>query len=181
MPEYSVVKEQRKYFPLYYTSRKNRPVEHPKSTFWKIFLIVHKIHRRYLCSTPIILLASRKTPLSLHYIPRISRPWKPYFSRKYIPLLYSREKRSMEHLKSTFCENILSKRWYKLFREVRGRGTKPAPLTSFLSPCPVVYNSLRQLHTAGLHPLTILAAASRERNYQESVKTIYPSTVLPKK
>ena len=31
-------------------------------------------------------------------------------------------------------------------------------------PCPVVYNSLRQLHTAGLHPLTILAAASRERN-----------------
>ena len=39
MPEYSVVKEQRKYFPLYYTSRKNRPVEHPKSTFWKNIFI----------------------------------------------------------------------------------------------------------------------------------------------
>ena len=48
--------------------------------------------------------------------------------------------------------------------EVRGRGTKSAPPVSFLSPCPVVYNFLRQLHTAGLHPLTILAAASKERN-----------------
>lgn len=48
--------------------------------------------------------------------------------------------------------------------EVRGRGTKSAPPASFLSPCPVVYNFLRQLHTAGLHPLTILAAASKERN-----------------
>jgi hypothetical protein len=57
--------------------------------------------------------------------------------------------------------------------EVRRRGTKSAPPASFLSPCPVVYNSLWQLHTAGLHPLTILAAASKERNYQE-IENVFP-------
>ena len=212
MPEYSVVKEQRKYFPLYFTSRKNRPVEHPKSTFWKnifisaqnsvsifvlyayilskhwwkslsrlggeernprrsrlsspptrlcilptavthsrvapphhsrggeqreksprerknylplyytpektdqwiplktrfqkIFLIMHKIKCQYLYNTSIILLASCKIPLSLHYIPRIIRPWKPCFSRKYIPPLYSRENGQWTPAKNdkTFCK-----------------------------------------------------------------------------
>lgn len=70
----------------------------------------------------------------------------------------------------------------KLTFEVRGRGTKSAPPASFLSPCPVVYNFLRQLHTAGLHPLTILAAASAERNLLKSI-TVDPlrrrqSTIL---
>lgn len=61
----------------------------------------------------------------------------------------------------------------KLTFEVRGRGTKSAPPASFLSPCPVVYNFLRQLHTAGLHPLTILAAASAEKKTLKSI-TIDP-------
>lgn len=92
-------RERKNYLPLYYTPEKTDQWIPLKARFQKIFLIMHKIKCQYLYNTSIILLASCKIPLSLHYIPRIIRPWKPCFSRKYIPPLYSREKRSVNTCK----------------------------------------------------------------------------------